>query len=460
MQSGVVGIYAIDLAGNLISSSFENATRLNATSGKYIIKPANESDVQVVRDSFAAIPENLTSGETVIEENGQYIFATTLMVTPNEFHAIIVTIGDAAYFKAEQNDANLASGLTLGAAVLAGAAGVAGVSFLVFTGLRSIKRSVVWLKDDQSDGSTLMLRDEEGEYDSEALRRAKQGYTLRTWFREMDKIGKSIDDLASNARDLKMFFPSVFVGMSKEDFKRGAHKTTLRTKNVSVMFVDIVKFSSLCEHIEGSLQIVLQGFLNSLESPTFKHKGLTKRLGDGFMAAFGFASDDDDLADLCKRAHSCARLIVRNLPRLNRSLRQRLALFPAEGLKVRIGISAGKAAIGVVQTDNMSNADVYGAVVNLAQRCEDSGRVKEWSSSGTPVLFTPEETPRCTVTVTQEVFDLLEVSGEFAKRGIEMVPKQIFIKNETTPRTVFVSYEHDIVPTTAETAETSGVRFA
>lgn len=108
------------------------------------------------------------------------------------------------------------------------------------------------------------------------------------------------------------------------------------------------------------MQIILQCFFGILESPVFKKKGLTKRLGDGFMAAFGFATPDNDFFELCKRCHECTRLIVKNLPKLNKQLSTRLPFFPEAGIKLRIGLSAGQASIGVVQTDAMSNADVYG----------------------------------------------------------------------------------------------------
>ena len=77
------------------------------------------------------------------------------------------------------------------------------------------------------------------------------------------------------------------------------------------------------------------------------------------MAAFGFATPDNDFDELCKRAHDCTRLIVKNLPKVNSQLATRLPYFPPGGIKIRIGLSAGKASIGVVQTDAMSNADVY-----------------------------------------------------------------------------------------------------
>lgn len=71
--------------------------------------------------------------------------------------------------------------------------------------------------------------------------------------------------------------------MSSEECQRGVHLTGLRVKNVAVLFIDIVRFSRLCDQpdSEAGLQIILQTFLNFLETPVFRCKGLSKRLGDG-----------------------------------------------------------------------------------------------------------------------------------------------------------------------------------
>ena len=125
------------------------------------------------------------------------------------------------------------------------------------------------------------------------------------------------------------------------------------------MLLIVLRFSPICAQNEANLQVILQCFFGILESPVFKKKGLTKRLGDGFMAAFGFATPDNNFEELVKRCHDCTRLVAKNLPKLNKQLMARLPYFPAAGIKLRIGISAGQASIGVVQTDAMSNADVY-----------------------------------------------------------------------------------------------------
>lgn len=164
------------------------------------------------------------------------------------------------------------------------------------------------------------------------------------------------------------------------------------------------------------------------------------------MAAFGFATPDNDFHELCKRAHDCTRIIVRNLPKLNKQLNARLPFFPAGGLRIRIGLSAGNASIGVVQTDAMSNADVYGHVVNLGQRMEDCGRYKGIALDHSKMIpFLPEETPRCVITMTPEVYQSLESHGEFAKYGVEGQEIKVLIKGETEPRLAYRCIAEDLI---------------
>lgn len=137
-----------------------------------------------------------------------------------------------------------ASAITLSLALICGTILVSALGIIVSVGLRSIGNAITWLKNEQTDGTTMMLRSEDGEYDSQVLERLRNAkYSLSVWFLEMHKVAEAVDELAVNSNELKMFFPSVFVGMTKEEFARGVYKTELRTKNVSVLFLDIVKYT-------------------------------------------------------------------------------------------------------------------------------------------------------------------------------------------------------------------------
>jgi hypothetical protein len=93
----------------------------------------------------------------------------------------------------------------------------------------------------------------------------------------------------------------------------------------------------------------------------------------------------------------------------------------------------------------MSNADVFGSTVNMAQRMEDSGRYKFVDGeSGATIQFDETEVPHATLTVTQEVYEILDKNGTLAKLGADMHPKQIIIKGEQVVRNVFCQYFSDV----------------
>ncbi|KAH3744738.1 hypothetical protein Pelo_13860 [Pelomyxa schiedti] len=446
--NGITGVAAVDASGLMIASSLEpvytdpvydNATNINKTAPI----PVANSTSNVVKRAFAdAVSRNMTKGQTMQTKIDGVLVATSRVgASCCGFDAYIITLGDQSYFYRARRTSFIRAAVGLIIALTFGVVAVVATVGSVNFGLSRIKKAVKWLHDYQSDGTTLLSQDDENE-GLVSNRDSLKGYKLSVWFSEMDDIADAVDQLAENNHELKKFYPSVFVGMSKADFLAGIHRTGLRYKNVAVLFVDIVKFSVLCTSFESSLPLILHCFLSKLESPIFHKRGLTKRLGDGFMAAFGFATLDDDETDLSVRAHECARLIARNLPGLNALLASRLPGFP--GLKLRIGLAVGKASIGVVGTSKMLNADVYGPIVNTAQRYEDSGRYL-WPESGysEPILFSPEKTPLCTITMSEHMHELLDSVGDFSRYSVTMLRRMIRVKNEDTLRTVYVCYEDD-----------------
>ena len=85
----------------------------------------------------------------------------------------------------------------------------------------------------------------------------------------------------------------------------------------------------------------------------------------------------------------------------------------------------------------------YGGVVNIAQRMEDSGRYNMNQEGLAAIPFSIEETPRCVVTVTPEVYQALEAHGELAKYGVEMLPVSVIVKGESDKRLAYRSVHYD-----------------
>ena len=136
-------------------------------------------------------------------------------------------------------------------------------------------------------------------------------------------------------------------------------------RDVSVLFADIVGFTSLSEKLSPSaIALILNDYLSRMTDAIFLYEGtLDKYIGDAIMAVFGAPLDMPDHA---------ARAV-----RTAIEMRDRLAEFNAERksgplLQIRIGINSGKAVAGEIGSINKREYTVLGDTVNTASRLESS----------------------------------------------------------------------------------------
>jgi len=136
-------------------------------------------------------------------------------------------------------------------------------------------------------------------------------------------------------------------------------------KEVTVMFADIVGFTSMSEKMSpAAVALMLNDYLSRMTDVIFKHEGtLDKYIGDAIMAVYGAPLD---MPDHAPRAVSAAL-----------EMRQRLEEFNAERkegphLRIRIGINSGKAVAGEIGSINKKEYTVLGDTVNTASRLESS----------------------------------------------------------------------------------------
>jgi adenylate cyclase len=136
-------------------------------------------------------------------------------------------------------------------------------------------------------------------------------------------------------------------------------------KIVSVMFADIVGFTTMSENMSpAAVALLLNDYLSRMTDVIFKHEGtLDKYIGDAIMAVFGAPLDMPDHAIRAIRA--------------GLEMQQRLEEFNAERtegpkLRIRIGINSGKAVAGEIGSINKKEYTVLGDTVNTASRLESS----------------------------------------------------------------------------------------
>jgi len=133
-------------------------------------------------------------------------------------------------------------------------------------------------------------------------------------------------------------------------------------RDVTVMFCDLVGFTTLCEPLTpAQAAALLNAFLTRMTDVVFEHEGtLDKFLGDGLLVVFGAPFDQPDHP---LKAVEAALAMRQALAALNSQLDQKL--------EMRIAISTGVALTGDIGSPRRREFTVLGDVVNTASRIED-----------------------------------------------------------------------------------------
>lgn len=135
-------------------------------------------------------------------------------------------------------------------------------------------------------------------------------------------------------------------------------------RDVSVMFCDIVGFTTMCQHAEPQvIGEMLNEFFGRMGEVIFEHAGtLDKFIGDAILAVFGAPFEQEDHA---VRAVAAALAMRRELARVN-------AEHPERAVRMRIAINSGLALTGDIGSPKRREFTVLGDVVNTAARIESS----------------------------------------------------------------------------------------
>jgi adenylate cyclase len=144
---------------------------------------------------------------------------------------------------------------------------------------------------------------------------------------------------------------------------QGAELCAPEVREVSVLFADIVGFTSMSEKMSpAAVALVLNDYLSRMTEVIFRYEGtLDKYIGDAIMAVFGAPLDMPDHAE---------RAI-----RVALEMQERLGEWNSEhkdgpSLRIRIGINSGKAVAGEIGSVNKKEYTVLGDTVNTASRLE------------------------------------------------------------------------------------------
>ncbi len=136
-------------------------------------------------------------------------------------------------------------------------------------------------------------------------------------------------------------------------------------KELTVMFVDLVGFTKIAEHLDaGVVTQLLNEYFTRMTSILLANQGtLDKYMGDGIMCFWGAPLD---IADHARLACKTALEMRAELARINTEWKSRHNIV----IENRIGIHTGDMAVGNMGSDQVFSYTVMGDNVNLASRLE------------------------------------------------------------------------------------------
>jgi class 3 adenylate cyclase len=185
----------------------------------------------------------------------------------------------------------------------------------------------------------------------------------RSRVRELDHAARAFNAMRNGLAWFETYVPRRLVRQLMRNPSPDA--VASRQLEVTVLFTDIVGFSTLAEQLEASeAASLLNRHFELLAACVAETEGtVDKFLGDGMMAFWGAPVPQPDHAARAVRAAAMVRERLR-----------------AEGgaplrLRLRVGIHTGPALVGNIGSRDRLNYTLVGDTVNVAQRLEQLGKV-------------------------------------------------------------------------------------
>ncbi len=146
--------------------------------------------------------------------------------------------------------------------------------------------------------------------------------------------------------------------------KSGGYNLRAVEREVTVLFADIVGFTTLAEGMSpNDISLFLNEYFSTMTDAVFAHKGmLDKYIGDSVMAVFGAPISQEDHAANAVRA---AFEMMENIKSLNSSRKDGM------NIKLHIGINSGPVVAGDIGSLKRVDYTVLGCTVNIASRLQD-----------------------------------------------------------------------------------------
>ncbi len=186
-------------------------------------------------------------------------------------------------------------------------------------------------------------------------------------FRELNDQARAFNAMLKGLRWFEAYVPKKLVMRLIQQGENGVASSEER--QVTVMFTDIVGFTTLSEDISATqLADILNHHFALLAGCIEAEDGtVDKFIGDSVMAFWGAPDVQTDHAERAVRA---ARQIQVVVEQENGRRRQR----GEQPIRVRLGLHSGRVTVGNIGAPGRINYTIIGDVVNVAQRIEQLGK--------------------------------------------------------------------------------------
>jgi adenylate cyclase len=178
-------------------------------------------------------------------------------------------------------------------------------------------------------------------------------------------LQRQITSEAARANLSRYFSPKMVDRLSTSDVALQA----VDTRQIAVLFVDIVGFTGIAECL-GPQRVIamLRSYHRRMAQTVFDHDGtIDKYIGDALMANFGTPEVGPHDASNALR---CAFAMTREVEKWNRKREER----GAEAIAIGIGLHFGEVVTGNIGDQNHLEYAVLGDTVNVASRLERLSR--------------------------------------------------------------------------------------
>src|SRR5438874_2693165 len=211
----------------------------------------------------------------------------------------------------------------------------------------------------------------------------------------------------------------------------GAEAVASGRREMTVLFADLVGFTSLSERLTPLLMVTLLNRHFGLQAfAVQEHHGVVdKFVGDSIMAFWGppFVKSEEHAALACRAAQ--AQLVALNT--LRRELPEITGLRrDTPAIDLCIGICTGEVVVGNIGSENTRSYTVIGDTVNVAARLERANRLygtqillSETTAQAIGSQFEMREIDTISVkgkTETTRVFELMSAAGQLSEELVRL----------------------------------------